>query len=85
MAVNIELLRNALGLNKGEFCQEIGMSIYGYKNYANGKRVFPIKKAIELAYKYGFSLDWFYLDDGDVSSDRLKSVIKLRKIANGGE
>jgi len=85
MSANIEIIRNALGLTREKFCQEIGISKYGYKNYVEGKRIYPIRRAIELANKYGFSLDWFYLNDGEVSSDRLKAVIQFRKNANGGE
>lgn len=85
MSKNIEVLRGALGLTRKKFCEDIGISYFNYKNYVDGKRIYPVKRAIELAQKYGFSLDWFYLDDGDVSNEGLASIIKFRKNANGGE
>lgn len=85
MARNIEIVRNALGLSRVDFCKEIGIAYSNYKNYVDGKRIYPIKQAIELAKKYGFSLDWFYLDEGKVSNDGLMSVIQFRKNAKGGE
>lgn len=85
MAKNIEIIRNALGLTREKFCQEIGISKYNYKNYVEGKRIYPIRRAIELAKKYGFSLDWFYLNDGEVTNDSLAAVIQFRKNAKGGE
>lgn len=85
MARNIEVVRNALGLSRVDFCKEIGIGQSNYKNYVEGGRIYPIKQAIKLAEKYGFSLDWFYLDDGEVSNDGLMSVIRFRKNAKGGE
>lgn len=85
MSANIEIVRNALGLSRVDFCKEIGIAKSNYKNYVEGKRTYPIKQAIELSKKYGFSLDWFYMNDDEVKSDALKAVIQFRKNANGGE
>lgn len=82
MTVNIELLRYALGLNRQKFCEANGIDRNHYKNYACGNRVFPLNLAIPLAQKYGFSLDWFYLGDGEVRNDSLKAVIEFRKKHN---
>lgn len=85
MSANIEIVRNALGLSRVDFCKEIGIAKSNYKNYVEGKRVYPIKQAIELAKKYSFSLDWFYLNDEEVGNDGLAALVRFRKNANGGE
>lgn len=57
---NLYEIRHQLGLTQKKFAQVIGITEKQYRNYELGDRPLPIKRAMLIAQKYNWSLDYIY-------------------------
>lgn len=82
IAARLQASREALGLNKREFCREAGIGESAYNLYENAKRPLTLVAAMQICERFGLTLDWLYR--GDISGLPQRIVARLRfEVTNG--
>ena len=73
------MVREALGLNSGDFATNAGLGASTYSQFESGRRRCSLDAAIALATAYSLTLDWIFL--GEYSGLQSRLVSAISKIA----
>jgi DNA-binding XRE family transcriptional regulator len=79
----LELTRESLGLNAGDFAKRAGIGKSAYSNYTSGERAPTLAQAIKLCDAYELTLDWIYRGDpSGLKYNLAEQIIVLRRKSN---
>ncbi|WP_420023738.1 helix-turn-helix domain-containing protein [Cereibacter azotoformans] len=82
VAVRIEALREALGLEKGDFALSFGVDPSSYSKILKGDKPLKVEMGYALAERWGVTLDFIYRGSLDRLPDRYASTV-IDRITKG--
>lgn len=82
-AVRMKNLRKDAGLNQVEFGKQFGVTGPSIARYEIGKRNVPLDLAMEVATKYGVSLEWITGETKNEPSELFALISKLNDEQKG--
>ncbi len=72
----LQLSRDALGFQQGDFADRLGIARNTYNQYEKGVNKPPVEAAMKMRQEFGLLLDWIYA--GDPSGLRLDLADKIK-------